>query len=385
MNSAYDAIIVGARCAGAATAMLMARGGMNVLLVDWAEAGSDTMSTHALMRGATMQLARWGVLDRLIRAGTPEVTKTTFYYGDEVIPVEIRPAFGTRGLMAPRRHLLDRTLVSEAWASGADVRFKTAFRDVVRDETGRVIGAILQGPDGTTEEVRAGLVIGADGRRSAVARQVGARATKLAAQTTACVYQYFDGLIDDGYHWYYGPGVAAGAIPTNDGGHCVFVASDPQTLGAKIKDKGPEGALQAIARQANADLGQAVLEAEVISHPTTFRGELGYFRTSAGTGWALVGDAGYFKDPLTAHGITDALRDAEILSRAVLRGGDAALCYYEKARNMLSEDLFDITCEIARCDLSMEALKDAHVRLNTAMKAEQTWMAEAFSDQRLAA
>ncbi len=385
MTQAYDAIVVGARCAGASAAMLMARGGMKVLQVDWAEAGSDTMSTHALMRGATMQLARWGILDQLIRAGTPEITKTTFFYGDEVIPVDIRPAHGTRGLIAPRRHLLDQTLVAAAWASGVCVRFKTAFRDVIRDDAGRVIGAVLQGPDGTTETVRAGLVVGADGRRSTVAQKVGARVKREAQHTTACIYQYFDGLKDSGYRWYYGPGVAAGAIPTNDGAHCVFVATNPQRLGAMVKARGPEGTFLEIAEQANAELAEVLRAADPVSHPTTFRGAPGFLRTAAGAGWALVGDAGYFKDPLTAHGITDALRDAEILARAALACGDAALRDYEGTRDALSADLFDVTCDIARCDLSMEALKRAHVRLNDAMKAEQAWMADVFSDRRLAA
>lgn len=385
MKPHYDAIVVGARCAGAATAMLMARGGMTVLLIDWAEAGSDTMSTHAMMRGATMQLANWGLLDPLIRTGCPEITKTTFFYGDEVVPVEIRPAYGTRGLIAPRRHLLDRTLVRAAWEAGATVRFQTAFRDLLRDGEGRVIGAVLQDAGGVRHEVRAGIVVGADGRRSGVAAKAGARTTRQAGHTSACIYQYVTGPTDDGYQWYYAPDVAAGAVPTNDGAHCVFASARPEVLAGLVRQQGAEAALASLARQANGAFGGSLRAAEPLSHPTTFRGENGYFREAAGQGWALVGDAGYFKDPLTAHGITDAFRDAEILARAVLAGGDGALQSYETTRNALSADLFDVTCEIASFDLPMEALKSAHLRLNAAMKAEQVWMADAFFNHRMAA
>lgn len=385
MTTEYDAIVVGARCAGASTAMLMAQGGMRVLLVDWADAGSDTMSTHALMRGATMQLARWGVLDRLIRAGTPEISKTTFFYEDEIIPVEIRPAHGTRGLIAPRRHILDRMLVAEAWAAGATIRFRTAFRDVLRARDGRVVGAVLQGPDGQAHEVRADLVIGADGRRSSVAKAVGARKSRVASHTTACIYKYFLGPRNDGYRWYYAPGVAAGAIPTNDKAHCFFVGAAPDEMAAMLRAHGHDETMIRLAGQCHPDLAAELREAEAISHATTFRGEPGFFREATGPGWALVGDAGYFKDPLTAHGITDALRDAEILARAALARRDDALRGYEETRDLISADLFDVTSEIARCDLSMDELKAAHVRLNAAMKAEQTWIADAFSDRKMAA
>lgn len=385
MKQTFDAIVVGARCAGAATAMLMAQGGMSVLLVDWAEAGSDTMSTHALMRGATMQLSRWGVLEPLLEAGTPVVTKTTFHYGDEVIPIALRPSFGTPGLIAPRRHLLDRTLVAAARAAGVTVRFQTAFRDLVRDAQGRVIGAVLQDGPGSTCTVRAGLVVGADGRRSSVAARAGARTLRQAAHSSSCLYQYVEGLTADGFRWYYAPDFAAGAIPTNDGAHCVFAAARPSDVARMTKDHGTTKALARLAEATNAELGSAFSGARALSHPVLFRGATGFVREATGPGWALVGDAGYFKDPVTAHGITDALRDAEFLARAALRGGDAAFASYEKTRNVLSEDLFDVTSEIASFDLSMEDLKAAHVRLNAAMKAEQNWMAEAFSDQPMAA
>ena len=116
-NQSYDALVVGARCAGAATAMLMARQGLRVLVIDRAGYGTDTISTHALMRGGVLQLHRWGVLPRLREMGTPAVRETTFHYGDEAIAVPIRPANGVDALYAPRRTLLDSTLVDAARGS----------------------------------------------------------------------------------------------------------------------------------------------------------------------------------------------------------------------------------------------------------------------------
>ena len=106
-----------------------------------------------------------------------------------------------------------------------------------------------------------------------------------------------------------------------------------------------------------------------------FRGVHGYMRASSGPGWALVGDAGYFKDPLTAHGITDALRDAECLARAILQGSDQALAAYAADRDAASTDLFAVTGEIAGLDWSLEAVKEKHKRLNRAMREEQAWLA----------
>src|SRR5215475_7522309 len=90
----YDAVIIGARCAGAATALLLARSGAKVLVVDRQADGSDTMSTHALMRGAVVQLNRWGLIPGVTAAGTPAIRSTTFHYGDEAINVDIKPEHG---------------------------------------------------------------------------------------------------------------------------------------------------------------------------------------------------------------------------------------------------------------------------------------------------
>src|SRR6476469_4368532 len=136
----FDIVVVGARCAGAATAMLLARAGARVLLVDRGAYGSDTLSTHALMRGAVLQLHRWGVLPAIVAAGTPAVQATTFSYRDQDVTVPIEPRFGVTALYAPRRALLDRILVDAAAASGAEVNYGVRLDDLVVDDRGRVRG-----------------------------------------------------------------------------------------------------------------------------------------------------------------------------------------------------------------------------------------------------
>jgi 2-polyprenyl-6-methoxyphenol hydroxylase-like FAD-dependent oxidoreductase len=102
LNQRYDAIVVGARCAGAATAMLLARRGLSVLLFDRDRRGADTLSTLAMMRAGVLQLRRWGLLEQLRETGAPDIRSTSFVYGDEVITVPIKPRDGVNAL-APRR------------------------------------------------------------------------------------------------------------------------------------------------------------------------------------------------------------------------------------------------------------------------------------------
>jgi len=365
----YDAIVVGARCAGAATALLLARQGANVLVVDHDQPGTDTMSTHALMRGAVFQLRKWGLLDQIIRAGTPAIRRTSFLYEDQAVDVDIKPDHGVDALYAPRRRLLDATLVEAAAAAGVAFRYGTGCTGLLFDDAGRVRGVTLRTPTGAIEEVGASLVIGADGRRSAVARLVGASVSRHASNTVAIVYAYMSGLANKGYRWHFARGAAGGVIPTNGDLSCVFVAVAPGVL-AEARTIGTASHQTLIARHVPV-LADEIAGAKTAERPVTFPGSYGYFRQSAGPGWALVGDAGYFRDPLTAHGITDALRDAEVLARAVLQGrpGD-----YPVLRDALSSEFFEITDQIASLGWSMEEIQHLHRKLNKTMKANQEWI-----------
>src|SRR6186997_3321607 len=165
-----DVVIVGARCAGAATGLLLARAGARVLIVDRGAYGSDTLSTHALMRGAVLQLHRWGILPSIVAAGTPAVSSTTFSYCEHDITVPIEPRFGVSALYAPRRSLLDRVLVDAASESGAEFAYGVRVDDLRMDDDGRVCGLVA----GRLGHIATDFIVGADGLYSQIARLVGA-------------------------------------------------------------------------------------------------------------------------------------------------------------------------------------------------------------------
>lgn len=369
MSKLYDAIIVGARCAGAATAMLLARAGMRVLVVDHDAPGTDTMSTHALMRAGVIQLARWSLLDDIKAAGTPPVRAAEFIYGRERTIVPILPTAGTDALYAPRRTVLDTVLAKAAESAGAEVRYGVSCVGIQRSPDGRVSGIRIRSGSGPAETVTASFVIGADGRRSTVARLLEAPVLWEAAHSSACLFGYVDGLANKGYRWYWAPGAAAGIIPTNDGLSCVFV-SLPDHRADELRHKDAAGLLAAAAQYVP-EIRQDIISAEPVSAPILFSGHRGRLRQATGPGWALVGDAGYFKDPISAHGITDALRDAEILARAMIAERPDE---YPRVRDALSADFFRTTDRIAAFDWSLCEAAALHRQLNIAMKAEQDWI-----------
>ncbi|WP_172294715.1 NAD(P)/FAD-dependent oxidoreductase [Pseudoruegeria sp. HB172150] len=370
-TSHYDALIVGARCAGAATAMLLARQGARVLLIDRAMAGTDTMSTHALMRGAVMSLHRWGLLDTVANCGTPAIRQTSFRYGNEDITLALKSRDGVDALYAPRRYVLDSILVEAARDAGAEVMHFTSLTEL-KFTGDRVTGAVLvHGSD--TMEITADLVIGADGTGSSVARMVGAETTHSMKHATASLYGYVPGLDNEGYRWAYTLGAGAGAIPTNDGMHCVFT-SIPTDMRKRVMTGGVQSVYRVMLRMMMPEIADAA--SATADKIVRFGGIRGYLRKAHGPGWALVGDAGYFKDPLTAHGITDAFRDAELLARAVAHGTEGAMQVYEVVRDELSLPLLRITDRIAACDWTMPELQSLHKELNRIMNHEVTEMAE---------
>jgi flavin-dependent dehydrogenase len=365
----YDVVIVGARCAGAATAMLLARRGLRVLAIDRGRYGSDTVSTHALMRAGVVQLSRWGVLDGIKAAGTPVIRSTSFHYGDEVVDVPIKPQNDVDGLYAPRRTVIDRLLVDAAQRAGAEIAFQTQLIDLVRAGNGRVCGVRLKDGDQRERHVSAELVIGADGVRSTVARLVGAGCYRRGRHATGVIFTYWSDTGFDGYHWYYSPGVSAGVIPTNGGLTCVF-ASVPQSRFQETARQGVDAGYRQVLRECGSDLAAVVERSERVERYRGFAGEVGYFRQSFGPGWALVGDAGYFKDPLTAHGITDALIDAELLAQAAAAGTEGAFAGYQSARDKLAVDHFEVTDAVASFEWDLPKVQQLHRALSEEMKKE---------------
>ena len=368
-STEYDAIVVGARAAGAATAMLLARRGYRVLCLDRSRAGSDTVSTHALMRSGVRQLVRWGLLDRVRVIGTPPIRTTSFHYGDEIIEIPIRAREGVDALYAPKRTLLDAVLVDAARAAGAVVLHDRRVMDLKRDCDGRVNGVIVNVTEEKTKVYRARMVIGADGIHSRVAYSAGALMERQADHAGGVIYGYLPRLENDGYHWYFRPGVSVGTIPTNDGETCVFVAMARERFRDGLP-LGLETMYRSGLRETAPELAERIEDRPVTGRLVPFAGERGYLRRSHGKGWALVGDAGYFKDPITAHGLSDAFMDAELLVNAISQGSDDALEAYEQVRNARAGEFMDLTDRIASYAWSMEELKEYHLRLSELMNEE---------------
>ena len=371
----YDVIIVGGRVAGASTALLLGRADLRVAVLERSRAGTDTVSTHALMRAGVLQLSRWGVLPDLVSAGTPAIRSTEFHYGDGgTTRVSLRSSPGVDALYAPRRHLLDRVLAEAATASGVDVLHETPVLGLLRADDGRVLGVQVPGRAGAPTPVRAGLTIGADGIGSLVAREVGAPYLSRGRSASAILYRYVADLPSAGYVWGYGSGAAAGLIPTNDGATCVFVSTTPSRM-RTLRRHGAEAAFERLLDALPGPVVEAVRAGATKSRVHGWRGVPGHVRRSYGPGWALVGDAGYFKDPITTHGITDALRDAELLSDAVLaRDGlappEVALATYQHTRDRLSRALVEVTESVCRYDWDAAQIRVLLRRVSSAMSDE---------------
>ncbi len=347
----YDVIIVGARVAGASTAMLLARRGLRVLAVDRATFPSDTVSTHQVQLPGGGRLRRWGLLEGLLAAGTPPTRRVRFDAGPFIIEGHYPVFDGVDALHSPRRTLLDETLIEAARAAGADVRERVTVDDLTwRD--GRVTG-IRAREHGSREFVETGsIVIGADGRHSPVARAVGVRSYDTYPSRSIAYYSYFEGLGTDGGEIHARPRDRrmAGVWPTNDGLVLVVVmapAADLSTFRADI-----EGRFLA-ALDGMGDLGERVRAARRADRFQGSADNPNAFRVPFGPGWALAGDAGLTMDPITGLGIGHALRDAELLAEAIDAGLggrrplEAALADYQARRDRETRPAYEFTVELA--------------------------------------
>jgi 2-polyprenyl-6-methoxyphenol hydroxylase-like FAD-dependent oxidoreductase len=377
--SHYDVVVVGARCAGAATALLLARAGARVALVDRAAPGTDTLSTHAFMRAGVIQLQRWGLLGDVVAAGTPAVRRTVFWYGDRSFPVAVKPYGGVDALYAPRRTVLDPILVDAARAAGADVHFGVSVVDVDRAPGGRVVGVRAHDRSRAPLRIGARIVVGADGIRSTIADAVQAAVYRRARAASAFVYTHTRGLASDGYEWFYGNGATAGLIPTNAGETCAWVGAPSLRFRRELARDVP-GAFWRVLGEASPGLAARVADAVAPRQFRTFPGVAGYLRQPCGPGWALVGDAGYFKDPISAHGMSDALRDAEILARAITAAlttnvpEAVALRGYHATRDALSAALFDVTERISTYEWNTTTIEPELRTLSAAMTDEVDYL-----------
>lgn len=349
----HDVVVVGARCAGAATARLLAQRGLDVLLVDRATFPSDTLSTHGLARGGVVQLARWGLLDRVVASGAPQVREVAFHLDGDVVTRRVKDRAGVDHLLAPRRVELDRILLESAGESGAETLLGASVTDVRR--TGdRVTGVVVRTGDGLSE-IAARHVVGADGIRSTLAGLFGARTTASFDVDVSLFYAYVGGVDWRGYEFHLAPDAFAGVFPTHDGQACVWL-SRPSARLAPVRKAG-SGRAEAwvhMLGQVAPDLAARVRAGAVTSPVRGSVAPPNHVRRAAGAGWSLVGDAGYHRDPITGHGITDAFRDAELLADALDEGLDrpscerAALAAYERERDRALAGTFRLTERLAR-------------------------------------
>jgi len=348
MSHRYDVIVLGARCAGSPLAMLLARRGYRVLVVDRATFPSDTISTHILQPRGVAALSRWGLLDRLAATECPPIHTYAFDSG----PFTIAGAPGNDEApfaYCPRRTVLDALLVTAAAEAGVEVREDFTVEDILV-ESGRVVGIRGRSKGGAAIVERAPIVVGADGQRSKLANVVGARQYHERPLLEAGYYSYWSGLPMNGrYEIYIRHNRAFGAAPTHDGLTMIVGGWPYAEFEANKKDVAQHFlAMLELAPSFAARVREASREAPFVGMPVP-----NFFRTPYGPGWVLVGDAGYTKDPVTAQGIADAFCDAERCSVAIDaalsgRGSfDEVMHTYQRERDEHALPMYELTCQLA--------------------------------------
>ena len=369
----YDVIVVGARCAGSPTAMLLARRGYRVLVVDKATFPSDTVSTHIVHPPGVAALQRWGLLDGLLASGCPPIDTYAFDVG----PFTLSGAPGTDAsplAYAPRRTVLDKLLVDAAAASGAEVREGFTVDEIVRED-GRVTGIRGHGRDGRMMTEQARFVVGADGWRSTVAEAVAPDTYHEKPRLLALYYSYWSGVPMSGrFETHLRPGRGFAAWPTNDDLTLIIVGWPYEEFETNKTDVEGNFLKTLALVPAFADRVAAGAREERFAGMVTPNA----FRRSWGPGWALVGDAGYIKDPITGQGIQDAFRDAELCVTSLdaaltgARSYDDAMAAHQKARDEHSLPMYEFTCQLA----TLEPPPPDLVQLLTAINGNQDAMDE---------
>jgi len=383
----HDVIVVGSRCAGASTARLLAARGHDVLMLDRTTLPSDTLSTHGIARGGVVQLSRWGLLEGLLKAGVPPVRQVVLGLDGVETHRTVKENAGVDLLLAPRRTVLDAYLADAAVEAGASLHAGTAVTGLLRDPTGRVTGVTAR--SGNRERtIGARLVIGADGVRSTTAGLVGARLVSSFDADLALFYTYVVGTSWRGFEFHVTDRAFAGGFPTNDGQACVWITR-PTPLLRPLRARGPARLVAFLQQleQGAPGLAELVRAGRVVA---PLRGCLGlpnHIREAYGAGWALVGDAGYHRDPITGHGITDAFRDAELLADsadAYLGGEPDALAGFQAERDRALADTYRLTRELTGFP-DPARFVELQIELGEALEREATELASRPAPAGLAA
>jgi 2-polyprenyl-6-methoxyphenol hydroxylase-like FAD-dependent oxidoreductase len=352
MTQSYDAIVVGARCAGAPTATLLARKGYEVLMVDRATFPSDTVSTHFVHAPGVAALERWGMREPLASSGCPLIRKYSFDFGPFTIEGTPNAVDGIDEAYCPRRLVLDAMLVNAAAEAGVEVREGFSVDEVlIEDET--VIGIRGKEPGSTAITEHAKVVIGADGRNSLVAKAVRPEQYNDKPPVSPAFYSYWSNVGSSGFEVYVRDRRGMAAFPTHENLTLVIVGLPEDDFNAARNDV--EGTFLRTVEQA-APLAERIRGGtrEERFHAATDLA--GYFRKPYGAGWALVGDAGYHLHPITAQGMTDAFLDAERLSDALdsafagRSSYDDALANYQAVRDEHAMPMYEMTFDFAQVD-----------------------------------
>jgi flavin-dependent dehydrogenase len=348
MTNDYDAIVVGARCAGSPTAMLLARKGYRVLVVDRASFPSDTVSTHVIHAPGIAALRRWGLLDQVIATGCPPIDTYSFDFGAFTITGTPRPCDGVSTAYAPRRTVLDKILVDAADQAGAEVRERFTVEEVVIED-GTVVGIRGHDEGGQSVVERARVVIGADGRNSQIAKAVGPEHYNDKPMLMWPYYTYWSGLPVDGFQTVARPDRGWAAAPTNDG-LTMLVVGWPFAEASAFKGDVEANYLKTL--ELAPEFAERVRAA---TREERFFGGASpnFFRKPFGPGWVLVGDAGYMKDPITAQGISDSFHHAELVTTALdetfagQRSFGAAMATYQQTRDTQVLPIYEFTTQLA--------------------------------------
>jgi 2-polyprenyl-6-methoxyphenol hydroxylase-like FAD-dependent oxidoreductase len=350
----HDVVVVGARAAGAATALLLARLGHDVALVDRTTLPADTLSTHQIARPGVVQLRRWGLLQAVLDSGAPAIRQVSFSSPGESVTRTVKHRAGVDLLVAPRRYVLDTIVAEAATRAGARTRFGVTVSAVRRDDAGRAVG--ISGHDGTGRaiEIDARFVVGADGLGSRVARSVGAGMIEDRGHRGASQYAYFAGLPWRGIELVVADRALTGVFPTHHGEACVWICGPSADAHlARRQAATREDAFAAYLHRTAPELAERLRAGRRTSPVAGMFRTPNFLRQAYGPGWALVGDAGYHRDAVTGHGLSDAYRDAELLAAALDRAlrGDvheaAALAGYQFRRDRALREVFDLTCAMA--------------------------------------
>jgi 2-polyprenyl-6-methoxyphenol hydroxylase-like FAD-dependent oxidoreductase len=348
MTDSYDAIVVGARCAGAPTAMLLARQGHRVLLVDRAEFPSDTLSTHVVHAPGVAALRRWGLLDEVTATGCPPMHTYSFDFGPFTISGLPHPSNGGSVAYAPRRTVLDKLLVDAADRAGVEIREGFTVDGIVVSG-GAVTGIRGRDRHGAAVVERARVVVGADGTNSRVARAVRPQEYHTKPSLQWATYTYWADLPVDGFQTFIRPDRGLAMIPTNDE-LTLLVMGWPSAEASAFKTDVEANYL------ATLELVPEVAErVEGATRVERFYGAAvpNFFRTPFGQGWVLIGDAGYTKDPITAQGISDAFHDAERCAAALddvftgRRPFTDAMAAFQQERDAERLPIYEFTTQLA--------------------------------------